>query len=122
MVAGGLFSSLRSSGSECKKTLREVALGYLHTHACLVASESDFHIAIEKRLLPYRLRPDGEYKPLAWTRWKTLVSQILDAHDPDMVHARFHYAELPLSRSRGLMHVLNFGFVSKDAVKPYSYT
>lgn len=112
-----LFSGQRPPGPDmCKRDLREVALGYLYTYACLVASESDFHIANEKRLLPRKLQLDGDDKPLAWAQWKTFVSQILDAHDRRIVHPRFYYGELRLSRS-GIF----FGFVSNTAFKPYSH-
>lgn len=41
-----------------------VALGFLYTYACLVASESDFFVANQKRLLP-RYVDDA---PIAWPR------------------------------------------------------
>ncbi|KAF2627086.1 hypothetical protein BU25DRAFT_440297 [Macroventuria anomochaeta] len=80
----------------CRTNPRKIALGFLHTYACLVSSESDFHIANEKRLLP--CREDG--KSIEWTDWKTLARELLRAHErePNMMHPRFLRAELRLSR------------------------
>ena len=36
----------------CRAITRKVVLGFLYTYACLISSESDFHIASETRLLP----------------------------------------------------------------------
>ena len=36
----------------CRGIARKVALGFLYTYACLISSESDFHIANKTRLLP----------------------------------------------------------------------
>ncbi|KAK3373973.1 hypothetical protein B0T24DRAFT_282916 [Lasiosphaeria ovina] len=80
----------------CRGIARKVALGFLYTYACLVSSESDFHLANEKRLLPRN--EDGT--PINWADWKTLARELLRMHerDPDVVHPRFLRAELRLSR------------------------
>lgn len=80
----------------CRGIPRKVALGFLYTYACLISSESDFHIANEKRLLP-RMEDD---KPIEWASWKTLARELLREHerDPGAVHPRFLRAELRLSR------------------------
>lgn len=53
----------------CCGIARKVAVGFLYTYACLISSESDFHIANEKRLLP-RIEDDS---PIRWADWKALV-------------------------------------------------
>lgn len=86
--------SRQSSITPCKDHLRKVALGFLYTYACLVSTESDFHIAVEKRLLPRE--PDDS--TITWTQWQYLVRELIAQHDPDKVHPRFLRAELRLSR------------------------
>jgi hypothetical protein len=80
----------------CWTNPRKVALGFLYTYACLISSESDFHVANEKRLLPCK----EDDKPIKWTDWKTLVRELLRMHEraPNMMHPRFLRAELRLSR------------------------
>jgi hypothetical protein len=80
----------------CRSNARKVALGFLYTYACLISSESDFHVANEKRLLP---RKEND-NPIEWADWKLLVRELLRAHerDPDIMHPRFLHAELRLSR------------------------
>ncbi|KAH6845749.1 hypothetical protein B0I37DRAFT_191642 [Chaetomium sp. MPI-CAGE-AT-0009] len=80
----------------CRGIARKVALGFLYTYACLISSESDFHFANEKRLLP-RMEDD---KPIEWANWKTLAREVLRVYerDPGVVHPRFLRAELRLSR------------------------
>ncbi|OAL45117.1 hypothetical protein IQ07DRAFT_234648 [Pyrenochaeta sp. DS3sAY3a] len=80
----------------CRTALRKVALGFFYTYACLVSSESDFHVANEKRLLPC----NEDDKPMTWTYWKTLARKLLEIHerDPSTIHQRFLRAELRLSR------------------------
>jgi hypothetical protein len=77
-----------------QKKLREIALGFLYTYACLVSYESDFAIAKDKSLLPRMA--DDSMPP--WESWKKLVREILASHDQDKVHQRFHRGELRLSR------------------------
>ncbi|KAK4233242.1 hypothetical protein C8A03DRAFT_39064 [Achaetomium macrosporum] len=83
-------------GDACLVIPRKVALGFLYTYACLISSESDFHIANEKHLLP-RKEDDS---PIEWADWKTLARALLRTHerDPAAVHPRFLHAELRLSR------------------------
>jgi len=80
----------------CPGIARKVALGFLYTYACLISSESDFHIANEARLLP---RNDDDTL-IKWADWKILARELLRVHerDPDVVHPRFLRAELRLSR------------------------
>jgi hypothetical protein len=80
----------------CRGIPRRVALGFLYTYACLISSESDFHIANEKRFLP-RTEED---QPMEWATWKTLARGLLRVHerDPGVIHPRFLLAELRLSR------------------------
>ncbi|KAL7932115.1 hypothetical protein V8C35DRAFT_323342 [Trichoderma chlorosporum] len=82
---------------------RGVALGLLYTYACLISSETDFQIAIEKRLLPNC--PDE--KPMRWETWKTLARSILQNHDPAQIHPRFKHGELRLSRINTINRVFN---------------
>jgi hypothetical protein len=84
----------RQSPITCKDHLRKAALGFLYTYACLVSTESDFHIAVEKRLLPRE--PDDS--TITWTRWQYLVRELIAQHHPDKIHPRFLRAELRLSR------------------------
>ncbi|KAK3363904.1 hypothetical protein B0T25DRAFT_576367 [Lasiosphaeria hispida] len=46
----------------CRLIPRRVTLGFLYTYACLISSESDFHIANEKRLLPRK----EDDTPIKW--------------------------------------------------------
>ena len=79
----------------CRAGPRKVALGFLYTYACLVPSETDFLVANEAYLLPRSLT-DGA--PIKWANWKQLVRELLESHDCDQVHPRFHRAELRLPR------------------------
>ncbi|OIW22729.1 hypothetical protein CONLIGDRAFT_637993 [Coniochaeta ligniaria NRRL 30616] len=81
----------------CRSNPRKVALGFLYTYSCLISSETDFHIANEKRLLPRR----DDDTPIDWSDWKTLARELLRMHERDphgAVHPRFLRAELRLSR------------------------
>ena len=80
----------------CRGIPRRVALGFLYTYACLISSETDFHLANENRLLP---RKDHD-EPIAWPDWKSLARELLHthAHDSSLLHPRFQRAELRLSR------------------------
>jgi hypothetical protein len=91
---GPLANQERTPAARCRKPPREVALGFLYTYACLISSESDFHIANKKNLLP-RLANDST---IEWAKWKELVRELIESHDPDKVHPRFLRAELRLSR------------------------
>ncbi|KAL7811135.1 hypothetical protein V8C26DRAFT_227565 [Trichoderma gracile] len=79
----------------CKKSLRKVARGFLYTYACLISTESDFNIAVEKRLLPRETTDDS---PIKWAQWQRFVREIIAQHDSSKVHPRFVRAELRLSR------------------------
>jgi hypothetical protein len=88
----------------CRQKSRSVALGFLFTYACLISSESDFFLANEKRLLP-RNEDDST---IEWAKWKNLVREILERHDPDKVHPRFLRAELRLSRINTITRFTRF--------------
>lgn len=87
-----------SSVVECKGRLRQIALGFIYTYACLVSTESDFHIAVERRLLPRE--PDDS--TIKWAQWQCFVRELLSQHDPSKIHPRFLRAELRLSRINAL--------------------
>ncbi|PFH61074.1 hypothetical protein XA68_18282 [Ophiocordyceps unilateralis] len=78
----------------CSETARSVALGFLYTYACLICSETDFHMANQMYLLP---RKDDD-STIKWTAWKKLAREILRMHDVEKVHPRFQRAELRMSR------------------------
>ena len=80
----------------CRALPRSIALGFLYTYACLIPTETDFHLANEKRLLP-RKNHDA---PISWPAWTALARELLHtfSHDPSLLHPRFHRAELRLSR------------------------
>ncbi|UKZ79411.1 hypothetical protein TrVFT333_007164 [Trichoderma virens FT-333] len=82
---------------------RSVALGLLYTYACLISSESDFQIAIEKRLIP----KSPSQRQMSWEAWKTLARSILRNHDPGQMHVRFIHGELRLSRINTINRVFN---------------
>ncbi|GAP93164.2 putative subtilisin-like serine protease [Rosellinia necatrix] len=109
-------SSPPTSDSPCppSQELRRCALGLLYTYACLIAYESDFAIANEKRLLPRRA--DGA--EIRWEDWRRLVREALEGRQKWQqwqrdnkdggggdysgpgweVHPRFERGELRLSR------------------------
>lgn len=93
-----------TSTKDCEKATRGVALGFLYSYVCLIASENDFWIANEQRLLP---RKSGD-ATIKWEDWKQLVREFLEAYDPEKVHPRFLRAELRLSRL-DLIHRLASG-------------
>jgi hypothetical protein len=77
-----------------RRRLRNCAMGFLYTYACLISYESDFRIANENNLLP--CRSDGS--TISWEDWKKLVSEIIAHHNEEDIHPRFHRAELRLAR------------------------
>lgn len=93
------------AANTCRGVPRSVALGFLYTYACLISSETDFHLANEKRLLP---RNDHNDEPMSWAAWKALARELLHthAHDPSVFHPRFHRAELRLSRLNTISRLL----------------
>ncbi|KAJ9142911.1 Subtilisin-like serine protease [Pleurostoma richardsiae] len=82
--------STPSSGRDCdRRGLRKRALGFLFSYAALIAHESDFFIAVEKRLLPVEV---------TWPGWRTLVEELrVERIFPD-IDDRFVYGELRLTR------------------------
>ncbi len=96
------------AANACRGIPRRVALGFLYTYAChLISSETDFHLANEKRLLPRKEHDE----PIAWSDWKTLARELLHtlAHNPAAtIHPRFNHAELRLSRLNTLSRLTTF--------------
>lgn len=92
----------------CRQNLRLVAIGFLYTYVCLVASENDFHVAQEKRLLPQK----KDSSPIHWAAWKILARELLRGHDPNMVHPRFLRAELRLSRINIIHRLTHAPFIN----------
>ncbi|KAK3986798.1 hypothetical protein QBC44DRAFT_401639 [Cladorrhinum sp. PSN332] len=74
---------------------RQNALGLLLQYAALISHESDFLLAIDKKLLP----------PIDWPKWRRLVRELIsnsDSSDTSLLYAqvspRFIYGELRLNR------------------------
>lgn len=83
-------AAVQGASQKCKRRhLRKNALGFLFSYAALVSHESDFRIALDKRLLP----PE-----IAWPAWKTFVQQLNVEKIYPRVNQRFCYGELRLSR------------------------
>ncbi|EGR52485.1 uncharacterized protein TRIREDRAFT_53858, partial [Trichoderma reesei QM6a] len=89
-----------------RERLRKVARGFLYTYACLISTESDFSIAIEKRLLPR----ETDDSPIKWAQWQRLVREIIAQHGSSKVHPRFVRAELRLSRINVIHRTKQFLF------------
>ncbi|KAH7082881.1 hypothetical protein BKA63DRAFT_539914 [Paraphoma chrysanthemicola] len=87
----------------CMKEPRQAALGLLYSYTCLVSSESDYFVAIEKHLLP--LETDGS--TITWKRWKELARELHKNVRLCDVHARFHRGELRLSRLNAINRITN---------------
>ena len=81
--------TIARSVKKCHAGLRACALGFLFSYAALIAHESDFHIAKEKRLLP---------EEVTWNNWITMVKQLDTTNIYDSIDERFKYGELRLSR------------------------
>lgn len=107
----------QTSRLSCKGKLREVALGFLYTYACLISSEADFLVANDKRLLP-RNAKDSTIK---WQDWKQLARELLKNHDPDKVHPRFLRAELRLSRINTIHRVAHISPLDPYLRRWYNY-
>ncbi|KAK0736783.1 hypothetical protein B0T21DRAFT_367483 [Apiosordaria backusii] len=73
---------------------RQCALGLLLQYAALIVHESDFVIALEKKLIPW----------MEWPRWRRLVEELVQSTDNDTslmysnVAERYIYGELRLNR------------------------
>ena len=95
----------RSSAAPCVRCrLRACSVGFLVTYAALVAHESDFHIAQEKRLIPAET---------SWRQWRLFVRRPLRVW-PQVVKtraaSRFVYGELRLNRLNLIYLVLGHSF------------
>ena len=78
------------------ETIRRSALGLLRTYQWLVQYESDFDIAIEKRLLP---------KTTSWESYSRFVSDLRKIEDDD-VTGRYAFGEIRLSRLNFYIKIL----------------
>jgi hypothetical protein len=78
-----------SVAGSCRSALRACALGFLFSYAALIEHESDYHLAIDKKLIPQEIR---------WQAWRVLVQQLVAEHMYENIDRRFFYGELFLSR------------------------
>ncbi|KAL7789791.1 hypothetical protein V8C37DRAFT_411119 [Trichoderma ceciliae] len=85
-----------------KRHERSIAHGLLYTYACLISSDNDFEIAVEKRLLP----KGPDQKPMPWETWKSLARSMLRNHDPAQMHPRFRHGELRLTRINAINRII----------------
>ncbi|KAI1214607.1 uncharacterized protein F4807DRAFT_466187 [Annulohypoxylon truncatum] len=69
--------------------LVKCARGFLFSYTALIAYESDFKLAKDKRLLP---------EEIEWAQWKVIAKEILGNHHYQFVNPRYWYGELRLSR------------------------
>ncbi|KAK1757970.1 hypothetical protein QBC47DRAFT_410728 [Echria macrotheca] len=97
-----------------RRRLRQCAKGLLLHYTALIVYESDFTIALEKRLIP---------RGITWSRWRRFVREMLhgdDDHNRETWHReiyadvaeRFIYGELRLNRLN-LIQLLRRGPFSK---------
>ncbi|KAI1104889.1 hypothetical protein F4804DRAFT_305784 [Jackrogersella minutella] len=93
------------------RALADCARGFLFSYAALVAYESDFNLAKDKRLLP---------SEITWAQWKLLAKEILDSHCYAAVNPRYWYGELRLSRLNKVYRVRK-GFVLRGYSKVASH-
>ncbi|KAK3364682.1 hypothetical protein B0T25DRAFT_70977 [Lasiosphaeria hispida] len=101
-----------TASSRCThRQLRACALGFLLSYVALVAYESDFTIAKERRLIPAEV---------TWLRWREFVREILAGESANRLYThvapRFIYGELRLNRLNliclALQGPLSSGFVA----------
>ncbi|KAI9899748.1 hypothetical protein N3K66_006209 [Trichothecium roseum] len=62
---------------ECRERLFEIALGLLFSYAGLIRYESDFHIAMENRLLP---------QDMTWLTWRSFITGL----DMECIYGKMH--------------------------------
>ncbi|POR37889.1 Uncharacterized protein TPAR_01907 [Tolypocladium paradoxum] len=80
----------RGTSTECeRRKLWKCALGFLFSYAALISTESDFHIAKERRLLPAE-------DAVTWRKWRALVEQLDTENIYPKIDKRFFYGELNL--------------------------
>jgi hypothetical protein len=80
----------QATESPCpSSTLWRCALGFLFSYAALICHESDFALALEKRLLPQGIQ---------WADWRDFVRELDTKHIHSKIDVRFHYGELRLGR------------------------
>jgi hypothetical protein len=80
----------KNDAGKCSGGLRKRAFGFLFSYAALLAYESDFCIAKEKKLIPEEVKWDG---------WQELVKKLLEFDNIyDNIDERFKFGELRLSR------------------------
>ncbi|KAI0545253.1 hypothetical protein F4679DRAFT_561795 [Xylaria curta] len=90
----GCWRNNASRGQSCMKDCREIARGFLYTYMSLIASDTDFFIANEHRLLPRGLNGDE----ITWPKWKIIVRELVASYDQNQIHSRFQFGELSLQR------------------------
>ena len=73
-----------------RKAIKQAALGFLRTYACLIRRQSDFFIAQQGNL---RLIPQD----VDWIKFRDFISEVSTIDDID-VSGRYHYGELRLTR------------------------
>ena len=89
------------------KKLRDRAVGLLFSYSALISHESDFHIALERRLLP---------QGVSWRDWRVLVAELRPADIYRHVDSRFYHGELRLSRLNkiyALWQTPGYGYVPR---------
>lgn len=101
-----------SKGLFCKRStepcvhcrLRDCSTGFLVSYTALIAHESDYYIALEKRLLPMNT---------SWRQWRIFVRGLLAERDevPSRAADRFIYGELRLNRLNLIYLFLGHSFI-----------
>ncbi|KAJ2895215.1 hypothetical protein MKZ38_006766 [Zalerion maritima] len=110
------FQQGQQSATECESSsLRKHAFGFLFSYSSLIQYESDYDLAVEKKLLPSNV---------SWQGWRTLVSELLSVKlhsqppspspptstDPSAIYSlmsdRYLYGELRLSRLNKLYRII----------------
>ncbi|KAI1451381.1 hypothetical protein F4805DRAFT_463852 [Annulohypoxylon moriforme] len=91
--------------------LVKCARGFLFSYTALIAYESDFKLAKDKRLLP---------EDIDWVQWKILTKEILSNHHYEFINPRYWYGELRLSRLNKVYRVRQ-GFILRGYSKVASH-
>ncbi|KAF2111134.1 hypothetical protein BDV96DRAFT_499971 [Lophiotrema nucula] len=91
------------------------ALGLLLSYVWLIASVTDYHIAIEAHILP---------SSVSWQEWQNMARDILHNIDSMMarVDRRYHYGELRLSRLNTLYRLNPSTFSFRNLVYGFMAT
>ncbi|KAH8816663.1 hypothetical protein F5884DRAFT_818635 [Xylogone sp. PMI_703] len=87
-------------GPECEcRGLRERALGFLFSYAALISHESDFHVTVEKQLIP---------SEVGWLAWRRFVEELDTEHIYQNIDPRFYYGELRLGQLNKIYYLFIF--------------